>query len=135
MDTMYTWRSGGEGWDTPLWPSANDPLADITRWHYHEATGLLESKEDAQHHQTLYSYIENGKLYTRTWARNSASLVTTYSYDVNTGELTGIDYSDTTPDIGFTYYRSGQRHTVCDRHGHELAGESPVITLKEGICR
>ncbi|MCI5209645.1 MAG: hypothetical protein D3910_12825, partial [Candidatus Electrothrix sp. ATG2] len=41
---MHTWRSGGEGWDTPLWPSANDPLADITRWHYHEATGLLESK-------------------------------------------------------------------------------------------
>nr|MDU9044388.1 RHS repeat-associated core domain-containing protein [Candidatus Electrothrix aestuarii] len=117
MDTMYTWRSGGEGWDTPLWPSANDPLADITRWHYHEATGLLESKEDAQHHQTLYSYIENGKLYTRTWARNSASLVTTYSYDINTGELTGIDYSDTTPDIGFTYYRSGQRHTVSDAVG------------------
>ena len=75
------------------------------------------SKEDAQNHETLYSYIENGKLHTRTWARNSASLVTTYSYNPNTGELTGIDYSDTTPDIGFTYYRSGQRHTVSDAVG------------------
>ncbi|WP_339132894.1 MAG: RHS repeat-associated core domain-containing protein [Candidatus Electrothrix sp. GW3-4] len=116
MDVMHTWRSG-EGWDSPTWPSANDGLADITRWHYHEATGLLESKEDAQSQQAQYTYFEGGRLHTRIWARNSASLVTTYSYDPNNGELTGIDYSDTTPDIGFTYNRTGQRSTVTDAVG------------------
>jgi RHS repeat-associated protein len=116
MEAMHTWRSG-EGWDSPIWPSANDGLADITHWHYHEASGLLESKEDAQNKNTQYTYFQGGRLHTRTWARNAASLVTTYSYDPNTGELTGIDYSDTTPDIGFTYNRTGQRSTVTDAVG------------------
>ncbi|WP_339132906.1 MAG: RHS repeat-associated core domain-containing protein [Candidatus Electrothrix sp. GW3-4] len=115
MDAMHTWRSG-EGWDSPTWPSANDGLADITRWHYHEASGLLESKEDAQNKSTQYTYLEGGRLHTRTWARTPA-ITTTYSYDPNTGELTGIDYSDTTPDIGFTYNRTGQRSTVTDAVG------------------
>jgi RHS repeat-associated protein len=113
---MHTWRSGG-GWDSSIWPTANNPLADITRWHYHEATGLLESKEDAQNKSTQYTYLQGGGLHTRTWARNAASLITTYSYDPNTGELTGIDYSDTTPDIGFSYYRIGQKTAVTDAVG------------------
>ncbi|WLE97270.1 MAG: hypothetical protein QTN59_00250 [Candidatus Electrothrix communis] len=115
METMHTWRSG-EGWDSPTWPSANDGLADITRWHYHEASGLLESKEDAQNKSTQYTYLQGGRLHTRTWARTPA-VTTTYSYDPNTGELIGIDYSDSTPDIGFTYNRTGQRSTVIDAVG------------------
>jgi hypothetical protein len=112
MEAMHTWRSG-EGWNSPTWPSANDGLSDITRWHYHEATGLLESKEDAQGRQTQYTYLQGGRLHTRTWTRTPA-VITTYSYGPNTNELTGIDYSDTTPDVGFTYNRMGQRATVTD---------------------
>jgi len=102
---------------------------DITHWHYHEASGLLESKEDAQNKSTQYSYLEGGRLHTRTWARNAASLVTTYSYDLNTGELTGIDYSDSTPDIGFTYYRTGQKHTVDDAVGTRTFVYTPELQL------
>ncbi len=125
MDAMHSWRSG-EGWGSPTWPSANDGLADITRWHYHEASGLLESKEDAQNKSTQYTYLEGGRLHTRTWARTPA-ITTTYSYDPNTGELTGIDYSDTTPDIGFTYNRTGQRSTVTDAVGTRTFAYTPEL--------
>ena len=46
----------------------DDGLADVPR-SYHEASGLLESKEDAQNKSTQYTYLEGGKLHTRTWAR------------------------------------------------------------------
>ena len=38
---------------------------------------------------------------TRTWARtnNGNPLVTTYSYDLDTGELLNINYSDATPEV------------------------------------
>jgi hypothetical protein len=44
-------------------------------------------------------------------------LTTTYSYDSNTGEQTGIDYSDSTQDITFSYTRTGQKYQVTDSVG------------------
>jgi len=38
--------------------------------------------------------------------------VTTYDYDANTGELIEIDYSDSTPDVAFTYDRLGRKTEV-----------------------
>ncbi len=40
---MRTFR-GGTGWNSETWPGGT---ADVTRWHYDEATGLLLAKEDA----------------------------------------------------------------------------------------
>lgn len=51
------------------------------------------------------TYTPDGKLATRTWARGS---VASYVYDAS-GQLTGIDYSDTTPDITYTYDRLGRQ--------------------------
>lgn len=118
MSAMHTYRTG-EGWDSPAWPEGNNVLADITRWHYHEASGLLEGKEDAQGRQTRYTYIEGDRLRTRTWARLSGggNLVTTYSYDPLTGELITIDYADATPDIAFTYNRTGRKKDITDAVG------------------
>ena len=61
-----------------------------------------------------YTYYEGGRLATRTWARGP---VTTYSYDLETGELTDIVYSDTTPDVHFTYDDLGRQKTITDAVG------------------
>lgn len=58
----------------------------------------------------------------RTWARNSGTLLTDYSYDPQTGALVAIDYSDSTPDIGFGYNRLGQITTVTDAMGSRSFG-------------
>ena len=44
-------------------------------------------------------------------------MTTTYSYDANTGEQTGINYSDSTQDITFSYKRTGQKYQVADSVG------------------
>ena len=77
---------------------------DTTTWLYDEPTGLLTNKVYADGKGPLYSYTPDGKLATRTWARGS---VASYAYDAS-GRLTGIDYSDTTPDVSFTYDRLGR---------------------------
>ncbi|HDZ62365.1 MAG TPA: RHS repeat-associated core domain-containing protein, partial [Nitrospirae bacterium] len=55
----------------------------------------------------------------RDWSRTDqgSPLVTTYAYNPDTGELTGIDYSDATPDITFTYDRLGRQKTITDAVG------------------
>ncbi|MDQ0287997.1 RHS repeat domain-containing protein [Oligosphaera ethanolica] len=71
----------------------------------------------ADGHGPTYTYTLDGKLATRTWARTDANanpLTTTYSYDSATGELISIDYADNTPDISYTYTRTGQPATVTD---------------------
>lgn len=54
-----------------------------------------------------------GCMATRTWARQDGtnSLVTTYSYS-DSGDLIEIDYSDSTPDVSFTYDRLGRQKTA-----------------------
>ena len=108
MSELHTYRDG-------LTP-------DKTIWTYDPATGLLTSKTDAAGKSTTYTYDSANRLATRTWARLSGGsvLVTTYSYNANTGELTSVDYSDTTPDIAYTYTRLGQQATVTDAVGTRI---------------
>ncbi len=144
MGEMHTYRNG-TGWDTETWPLGQEGPADITKWRYHEPSGLLEEKEDAAGKITSYTYTFAAKLQTRTWARqeNGNPIVTTYGYDPNTGELLSIDYSDTTPDISFTYDRLGRQHTVTDAAGSrtfaynklQLSSETMLGLINKTVTR
>ncbi|MDD5678394.1 MAG: hypothetical protein PHW60_10455 [Kiritimatiellae bacterium] len=112
MTKMNTYR-GGTGWSNSTW-SASPGTADTTEWIYHEASGLLTSKKDAAGKSVSYTYSTGGKLSSREWARNN--LITTYFYN-NAGDLTGINYSDSTPDVSFTCDRLGRQKTITDGLG------------------
>jgi len=131
---MHTWRSGS-GWEQESWPIDPGASSDVTRWHYHEPTGLLLSKEDAAGEEVSYAYGLGGKLSTRTWARteDDSPIVTSYLYDDGTGELRGIDYSDTTSDISFTYDRQGKEKTVSDAVGTRTFVYNEALQLEAEI--
>jgi len=116
MTAMHTYRTG-TAWNGNAWPAGEDP--DVTAWAYDPATGLLTAKTDDQGNSVAYTYDQAGRLATRTWGRtdNGSPIVTSYVYDGATGELTGIDYSDDTTDIGFIYDRLGRQKTVSDAVG------------------
>ena len=78
---------------------------DTTTWLYDEPTGLLTNKVYADGKGPSYTYTPDGKLSTRTWARGIA---TAYAYNAS-GRLTGVDYSDATPDVAYTYDRLGRQ--------------------------
>ena len=113
---LKTFRSGNS-WNGINWPTSQTP--DITTWTYDEASGLVTAKTDAAGQSVDYTYTVDGKLSTRTWARliNGQPLVTSYGYDAATGALLTVDYSDTTPDITYTYGRLGNLATVQDAAG------------------
>ena len=100
--------------DTTLDPATVDtldhPSLDVTRWSYDPATGLLVQKLYDDGKGPSYTYTPDGKLATRTWARG---MVTEYGYDA-LGQLVGIDYSDSTPDVSYTYDRLDRVLTVVD---------------------
>ncbi|MFZ2633127.1 MAG: RHS repeat-associated core domain-containing protein [Desulfosalsimonadaceae bacterium] len=116
MIAMTTFRIGSD-WDGVTWPTS--ATGDTTAWNYDDATGLLTSKTDAAGNAVTYTYDAAGHLSDRTWARTDSGnpIVTDYAYNPATGELTGIDYSDATPDIGFTYDRLGLQTHVTDAAG------------------
>lgn len=55
-----------------------------------------------------------GLLARRDWERG---VYTTYTYGGVSNELTAVDYSDSTPDVAFTYDRMGRQKTVTDAAG------------------
>ena len=77
--------------------------------HYNPYRGSLGSKEYPDNTGPSYTYYPSGRLHERTWARNS--LKTTYAYNA-AGQLTSIDYSDSTPDVNYTYDRRGRQLTA-----------------------
>jgi len=132
---MYTYR-GGINWSEDAWPGEESGVGDVTIWYYDEATGLLSAKEDSEGKCVSYTYTPAGKLKTRTWARteDGNALVTTYSYDGNTGELLGIDYSNETQDIIFTYDRLGRQKSITDAVGTRTFVYNSALQLEsEGI--
>jgi RHS repeat-associated protein len=116
---LRTFRNG-QNWAAAAWPAATTGAADVTRWFYHEPTGLLERKQDAATRQVTFGYDALGRPSTRAWARTDAlgnALSTAYSYEPNTGELTGVNYSDSTPDFTLGYDRGGRQSSVTDAAG------------------
>ena len=109
--TMRTFRENA-AWNGMVWPA--NVSGDLTTWTYDAASGLVTSKTDAKGKSVNYTYTVDGKLASRTWARG---IVTNYTYDSATGKLLKADYSDTTPDITYTYNRSGQIATIQDAAG------------------
>ena len=99
--TMTTYRNEASG------------QGDTTVWAYDEATGLLLSKAYADGKGLTYTYTDDGKLATRT---NARGIVTTYTYD-GWGQLTAIDYSDSTPSIAYAYDAMGRQTSATDAAG------------------
>lgn len=91
------------------WRNTND-APDVTRWLYDIPTGLLTNKVYADGQGPSYQYDASGRLSRRTWARG---VETDYSYD-NLGQLLGMDYTDDTPAVSFTYDRLGRQSTITD---------------------
>jgi YD repeat-containing protein len=70
---------------------------------------------------TSYSYDGNGNLALRTDANGNATPatgdgITAFSYD-RANRLTGIDYSDSTPDVTLVYDNAGNRTSMTDGAG------------------
>gem|GEM_PF-1287442 len=127
---MYTYQ-GGSDWTSETWP-AETGTADVTIWHYNEATGLLTTKEDAAGRKVSYTYTTSNQLRTRTWARteSGSSLVTTYVCDPSTAELTDIDYSDATTDVSFGYDRLGRQGSITDAVGSRNFSYTDALQLE-----
>ena len=109
---LHTFR-GGQGWSASIWPTTTG-TPDVTKWIYQDTTGLLIQKLDAALKGPSYTYDELDRMKTRVWARGITS---TYGYDVNTGELRTLTYSDNTPAVSFTYDRGGRQTNVTDAAG------------------
>jgi RHS repeat-associated protein len=119
--------------------------ADLTTTSYtFDLAGNLTGRTDANNHTTTYAYDADGRRTTvtspigQTWttAYDAAGNViqtvdangnatqtagdgtTTKTYD-RAGRLTGIDYSDATPDVSFAYDAAGNRTTMTDGAGTE----------------
>ena len=108
---MHTYR-GGTNWTAATFPESES--ADITTWQYDIATGLVTNKIDARTNAVSYTYTAEGRLAGRTWARDES---TAYSYDPDTGQMTNVNYSGSTPDVAYTYDRLGRRKIVTDAQG------------------
>ncbi|MDD2230188.1 MAG: hypothetical protein PHY48_12325 [Candidatus Cloacimonetes bacterium] len=107
MSQLHTWRD----------ESGN---SDITRWHYDPYTGAVTSKVYADGKGTEYTYLNDGRMVTREWARG---VITTYGYsDTATGSTRITDYSDITPSITSTYNLVGQLMKVEDGSGTTTFG-------------
>lgn len=77
----------------------------VTTWTYDSQRGWLSGKRYADNKGSDYTYTAAGRLATRTWARGVSA---DYSYNA-LGDRTGINYSDTTPDVSFGYDQRGRR--------------------------
>ena len=131
---LHTFRAG-QNWSGTAWPTGLTGSADVTKWIYQESTGLLLQKQDHTLKGATYTYDELGRIKTRQWARG---ITATYNYDANTGELTSITYSDTTPAVSFTYDRGGRSKNITDASGSRVRtfnvrGELQTENITTGI--
>lgn len=77
----------------------------MTTWNDGADRGLLTAKVYDDSSSVTYSNTPAGRLARRTWARG---ITTTYGYN-NSGELTGVTYSDSSPAVAAVYDRRGRR--------------------------
>lgn len=135
----HTTSSAYDGVDRLLTVTAPD--TGVTTYAYDVAGNLL-TRKDAENHTTTYSYdadnrrttvtTPGGELWTTAYdpagnlssttdAKGNATLTagdgtTSYGYD-RAGRLSGIDYSDATPDVSFSYDSAGNRISMTDGQG------------------
>ena len=100
-----------------VWPS-NIGSGDVTTFDYFDAVGLLKSRTDALNRQTSFTYDARGRVVTELSPDGGVgdpAITKTSTYYPKTDELKSVDYtgdSDLTPDLDFTYHRSGAVATV-----------------------
>ncbi len=114
---LTTWQTGSFTGTT--WPGSPG-AGNVVTWNLDPATGAVTSKIYPDSSSVGFTYNARGQTKTRTWAR-TPTVTTTYNYFDSSGNLTGelqnIDYSDSTPDVSFTYTRFGALATVADAAG------------------
>lgn len=129
-----------------LLTSVTAPGSSATTYAY-DAAGNVVTRTDPKDHETTYVYDAANQLTTvtlplnRQWtytydaAGNRTKTVdsngnatqtagdgtTTYNYD-RAGRLTGIDYSDSTPDVTYSYDGIGNRTQMTDGAGTQTYG-------------
>ncbi|TWT40527.1 tRNA3(Ser)-specific nuclease WapA precursor [Phycisphaerae bacterium RAS1] len=108
--TSLTTFRGDAAWSGATWPSGVS--GDTTTWILDDASGVLLRKEYADGEGTDFTYLADGRLKIRTWARG---VTTTYTYFGESGapagdgnELWKTDYSDATPDVTNVRDRAGR---------------------------
>ncbi|HCN28430.1 MAG TPA: hypothetical protein DIT64_06600 [Verrucomicrobiales bacterium] len=90
---------------------------DRTTWSYDPHTGWPTGRKDAAQRETRLTYATAYpyQIVTRLAPRDGLS--TAYRHRLDTGELASVDYSDSTPDLAFTYTRTGKLDTASDATG------------------
>lgn len=109
---LYTYTAQGR--PSTLVTNPGTAHAQTTSWFYHPLSGLTSSKTFPGGNSLSFTYTDAGRLATRT---NGRAVVATYFYD-DAGENSGVDYSDSTTDVAYTFYRDGAHETVT--HGAEV---------------
>jgi RHS repeat-associated protein len=89
-------------------PGTLEGASQTTITHYNTLLQATNNKVYADGKGSIYSNTPAGRLALRIWARGTN---TTYAYN-NAGDLSGVDYSDSTPDVTHTYDRRGRQKTV-----------------------
>lgn len=139
-------------------PDANPPGNPGTTSYGYDDAGRLTSRTDANNHTTTYAYDPAGR---RTQLVSPLGQTWTYGYDPNgnrteavtaigtatpaagDGTLavgydsldrpTTVDYSEATPDVGYSYDKAGRRASMTDgagteTYGYDAAGELTAVT-------
>jgi RHS repeat-associated protein len=109
----------GVDFTAATWPTtAGD--GNVTTFDYFNSAGLLKSRTDALNRETSFTYDVRSRLVTKVTPDGGATdpaITTTRAYFAKTDELESVTYSgdgDLTPDLAFTYYRSGDTATVSE---------------------
>jgi len=102
MQTMKTWQDFTDNSGTAT-----------TTWNYNAYRGWLDNKRYADSLGPDYTYTSAGRLKSRAWARGVATWYTNNA----AGDLITVNYSDSTPDVTYTYDRRGRQTTIAQSGG------------------
>lgn len=107
MTNMLTWQNFNET------SGAGASGSAATKWRFDGVRGWLTNKLYADNTGPGYTYTPAGRLKSRAWARTVGGqpLATWYTNN-NAGELSVVNYSDTTPDVTNSYDRRGRMTNV-----------------------
>ncbi|MES2737888.1 MAG: RHS repeat-associated core domain-containing protein [Verrucomicrobiota bacterium] len=109
------------------------PTAPVRRMFNWQGQRLLGRTYGVGAGGVSYQYNTDGSLHERTWAGTGANRTTVYSYHP-TGQLSGINYPDATPDVGMTYDRAGRLKTLSDDGGLHTYNYSTNGDVQETVA-